>query len=395
MNPFSKTAMLFVTTATAALTSLVAWNHNWHFWPLPLLVPVAVILILRADRAENRTGGPVGIAELDAGFGLPPAQSDHREYPVANIPVPSGAPDYDFLFSATVRWRLLTSGNQSRRPVNAHANPAALAINTILARARQATAAELPGESALAQHRLGTVLGVVEPDPTGQVEAWATNIVLTLSDDDLQRQRKIADLRKDEAIWEHEREYERSRRTYLSEDVLRTTGSAVVWLLAKKDDAIERTVELIGPLAQLTAAANDREVPDLFRHLVGQAVMLADRNTSDSDGFTTGLSSETGLDGQTFGSSLPQPGASVTEWVNGLIDELGLKPGTTTYGYFTRRVADLFTKMEQHDAAQEVRIQFGVTELDDTEPTDSGDVIPNADAQFSSFDTPPGIDDYE
>jgi hypothetical protein len=57
------------------------------------------------------------------------------------------------------------------------------------------------------------------------------------------------------AIWEHQRKYEQNKRAYLGRDVLKDPGSAVVWWLARNDDHVEKTVQAIGLLAQLSSAA--------------------------------------------------------------------------------------------------------------------------------------------
>lgn len=75
-------------------------------------------------------------------------------------------------------------------------------------------------------------------------------------------------MRKDKEVWAREREHEVDKRAYLSNDVLRTTGSAIVWWLARNDTDIAGTVDLIGALARLAAAAKDQDVPELFAHLV-------------------------------------------------------------------------------------------------------------------------------
>jgi hypothetical protein len=69
-------------------------------------------------------------------------------------------------------------------------------------------------------------------------------------------------------VWEHQRKYEQSKRQYLSEDVLKDTGSAVVWWLAKNDEHVDKTVADLGLLAQLTSAANDTDVPERLRDLM-------------------------------------------------------------------------------------------------------------------------------
>lgn len=177
------------------------------------------------------------------------------------VALDSAVPDYDFLFSATVFWRTMPRIGLPRQ----HANPAALAVQSILARAREVTVQELPYRHAMAQVRLTSALGTILGDGSGSVEAWAAEVQLTLGEDDLARLRRLSDVRKDHDIWEHERHHERDRRAYLADDVLKNTGSAVVWWLAHKkgDLDIRDAVDLIGALRQLSAAANNTEVPEL------------------------------------------------------------------------------------------------------------------------------------
>jgi hypothetical protein len=133
---------------------------------------------------------------------------------------------------------------------------------------------------------LAAALGTMLPDATGQVVVWADNIVLSIPDDDAQRLHKLSALRKHEQIWEHERGFERNVRGYLSNEVLDSTGSAVVWWLARHTDDVEEAVRLIGPLAQLTAAANNTTVHELFQHLV------ATRDDDPTPALTSGPNTE-------------------------------------------------------------------------------------------------------
>ena len=126
-----------------------------------------------------------------------------------------------------------------------------------------------PGEIGVVQHRLASELGAVRPLAPGGVEAWADNVQLTLSEADQERLRKLSDLRKDDDLGERELNHERRKRDYLRDEVFTSTGSAVTWRLAQKDNDVEGTVNCIGALAQLSAAANDPEVvPGLFHHLL-------------------------------------------------------------------------------------------------------------------------------
>ncbi|NEA41184.1 hypothetical protein G3I42_18310 [Streptomyces sp. SID11385] len=110
----------------------------------------------------------------------------------------------------------------------------------------------------------------MRPDRSGHVRAMAEDIRLTLRPHDQERLERLAELRKRKAVWEHERTHEQSRRAYLGDDVLKDTGSAVVWWLARNDGRIDKTVQDLGLLAQLTSAANDTEVPERLRALLAQ-----------------------------------------------------------------------------------------------------------------------------
>ncbi|MPY59203.1 hypothetical protein [Streptomyces spongiae] len=215
-----------------------------------------------AARARRRDPFPPGTL-ID--HPAPPVV-ERRELHITRVPLPSKVPDYDFLFSARVRWCPVdpTAGDQLT-------NPGALAVEAVLARARAITAAVEPFRSSLVQHELNGALGVMAPDREDHVQAMALDVVLTLSDADQERLDRLAAIRKDETVWEHQRRYEQNKREYLGSDVLTSTGSAVVWWLAKNDDHVEKTVKDIGLLARLSSAANNTEVSEPFRHLVPEA----------------------------------------------------------------------------------------------------------------------------
>lgn len=189
----------------------------------------------------------------------PPA---HVQYPVSAVPLPSTEVDYRFLFSATICWR-----QASPKAAVPHASPGDLAVHWILTRARELTVLERPEDYRVVQHRLAVALGTALAEPYGHVVAWAVDVSLTVSDEDARRLDRLAELRKHERMWEQERRMEVSMRRYLSEDVLKDTGSAVVWWLSRHTDQIEESASMINHLAQLTAAANIKEIPgpDLLR----------------------------------------------------------------------------------------------------------------------------------
>jgi hypothetical protein len=266
----------------------------WPFLTLVLLVipfQVRRSLLHRAQQDELLRQ----YAQSSAPPVAPPPELEQTPPPprfpsetVTDVPLPSAIPDYDFLFTATIFWR------ETPHPAGwRHANPAALAIAAIVARATEVTVQEPPYRYTMGQLRLNSTLGTVIGDGTGLVEAWATQIRLGVSDTDLVRLQKMAELRKDEVLWEEERERERNKRAYLANDVLKDPGSAVVWWLARADTNIDlsRTADIVAALARLCAVANNRELPEVLRAEASRDTPLADAiPEQNSSGTWDGLS---------------------------------------------------------------------------------------------------------
>jgi hypothetical protein len=251
-----------VTTIVVLVLSLVLSGPVW-LWAAIMIVANAVAVLASVQVLHRREQAQLR-ALMEQQRAQPqqeqesaePQQPTHVQYPVSVVPLPSAEKDYRLLFSATICWR-----QTSPTAGVPHASPADLAVNWILSRARELTVLEKPDDYRLVQHRLAVALGTALAEPYGQVVAWAVDVSLTVSDEDTRRLTRLAELRKHERMWEQERRMEVSMRRYLSEDVLKDTGSAVVWWLARHTDEIEESVQMIGALAQLTAAANSREVP--------------------------------------------------------------------------------------------------------------------------------------
>lgn len=248
----------FVVFAGIILAGLIAFAPlpPWVWAVIVAAVGAVALLVRSIGRGENAPR----VAETAY---APPPPVEHREQRVAEVALPSEEEDYDFLFSATVRWSPFgrTAGERD-------ANLAGLAIDSILERATAITRNRPPGRASLVQHELNGALGTMQPDAANRVLAMAESVTLTLSETDRQRLDKLAEIRKQKAVWEHERTYEQSRREYLGDDVLKDPGSAVVWWLARNDDRVEKVVQDLGILAQVSSAANNQDVPDCFRHLV-------------------------------------------------------------------------------------------------------------------------------
>ncbi|GAB1327795.1 hypothetical protein [Streptomyces sennicomposti] len=186
------------------------------------------------------------------------------------------------------------------------------------------------------------------------MSALAADVTLILAPADRERLTKLADLRKDEQIWEYERQHERNMRRYLGDDVLKTTGSAVVWWLARHENEIEKAVDMIGPLARISAAANDEEVPELFRHLLVPPMGARSEATVggplwDGDGPGVGMS-----DGEEEGR---EEEVGVSDRLL-LLLAAGLKPDMDEYTVLVHRVVRTLEGAGLVEAAEEIRRTF-------------------------------------
>ncbi|MFF9897155.1 hypothetical protein [Streptomyces longispororuber] len=262
MSSGQKTMTLFVTVILGLIFVILGLSASWPLWAWPTTGAILLVIAVVTHGVLSRGADePPGTAAFGPGPELFAAERPERR--VTHVALPSAAPDYDFSFSATVCWTELEAGEDAPE-----INAGALAVDAVLQRARALTELQPPTHSALVQHQLHGALGTMRTDPTGRVLAMAEDVSLTLPDVDRERLCKLADVRKDEDVWEHERNYERSKRTYLGDDVLKDTGSAVVWWLSRNDEEVEAAVDRIGLLARLSAAANNDTVAPPFAHLV-------------------------------------------------------------------------------------------------------------------------------
>lgn len=258
-----------VLATTVSLVFVVVMTIAGLEWWLgaAIFVPVIVSGLLLKQRFENKRLYVSPQPNYQAPPPPQPVQPAHT--PVQGLVLPSAQRDYRFLLDVTVLWR------PSGVPGVTHPRPDQLAIDAIRERATKFTERESAADSDLVAPRLATELSFPRPDLTGQLEVWAQSIALTIPADDRERLNKLAEVRKDEEVWEHKRAYERNVRAYLRDDVLSSTGSAVVWWLARDATRVQETVDLISTLAKLVAAAQDREVEPVFRTFVNS---LTDRS---------------------------------------------------------------------------------------------------------------------
>ncbi|WP_435614667.1 hypothetical protein [Streptomyces coelicoflavus] len=344
--------------APAVLGNLLHWSAwLWGFMSI-VTVSGSLLMVMTVLGGDRVTAGPHNPGEPEPPAA--PAEPPYQETRVIDAALPSAADGYDFLFSATVWWRPLpdhaTDGSDGAFP--------ALAASSIVSRAVPVVHQEEPDRASFARYLLEGELAVSLPDQSGRVTALAADVTLTLAHADRERLRKLKDLRKDEEIWEYERQRERNMRHYLGDDVLKSTGSAMVWWLARHEDEIERAVAMIGPLAQIAAAANDEEVPELFRHLLVPPVGARSEVTAGEPSWMGG-----GDQGRELFDFEEEVRAS--DRLHLLLVTLGLKPDMDEYTVFVHRVVRSLEATGLDEAAEEIRQTF-------LEPAEEGAEDPEA-----------------
>ncbi|WP_335932636.1 hypothetical protein [Streptomyces sp. PTD5-9] len=319
----------------------------WIWFLLPALVAGVLLLGTMLPSAPERAYAADSEPDDDTAP-LPPVEPPYLVAHVSSVPVESAKADYPFLFSAVVRWRAA-----SEYPSAAHGNPAALAVSVVLRRVRDIVAAEQPDRCGYLQHWLEGALGAPLSDDAGLITAYADDVRLTLSPTDQRRLDELEDLRKSEAAWAGRREHERDRRAYLGDDVLRSPGSAVVWWMARHEDEIERAVDMIAPLTCLSAAANDKEIPQKFRHLFSTPDEPV--REPSAGGFDH---PEPMGDGAPHGEPFGTPHTrreTFSDRVTAVVDELGLEQGEAQWTVFLRRLAGMCDAVGRKDAADRIR----------------------------------------
>ncbi|MCP2166777.1 hypothetical protein [Goodfellowiella coeruleoviolacea] len=276
----------------------------------------------------------------------PPAPVlDIHRLAISGTPMRSSTEGCFFRFSCDVLWQSATAvgvGHARTGPTN----PAAVAEHLIKQRAEAITSQSLLTDHEFVCSRLQAELSVVWSDPTNQVRAMAENVRLYVSPSELQIVKHHLDLRRKWADREDQRAWERSQRAYLTQDVLTSTASTMVWWLSRHPDQVEQTARLIGVFAQLSAAANGTEVEPMFQHLVPAGVDATGRPVYQLDQTE-----------QTWEDHLAAVAAEVFP---------GADP--TTQPLFGHHLARLLESAGREDMAALVRDHFGAPDLADGPP---------------------------
>jgi hypothetical protein len=210
--------------------------------------------------------------------------------------------------------------------------------------------------------QLAAALGTAEADLGTHVRAWATDIRLCVDDEDAGRIASLANLRKNALLWEHERGHEREMRRYLGDDVLTSTGSALVWWLARHTDRVEDAVALVGDLRHLSAVAQDRSAP----------TPPPDARRPES------ATEETGAATSTVGDEAGEGHSDAAGWANDLFE-----PNDTNRLYFVHELARLLDEFGLRDQGGRVREATGVV---DPDPDLDPDVTVDVDVMAPSSD---------
>ncbi|MGW9077156.1 hypothetical protein [Streptomyces kronopolitis] len=333
MTTGCKTTTVFLTILCALLLTILGLMQEWPTWAWAALAVLLFGVPAAAFRIAAARRGSVPVDYEERLTAMPIERSEHR---VRCVALPSQWADYDFLFSATVRWYPLEAHGDG--PV---VSPVGLAVETVLDRARAITEQREPGRASLVQHELSGALSRMRPDRAGHLQVMAENVTLTLREHDQERLDKLSEVRKDKAVWEHQRKYEQSKREYLGEDVLKDTGSAVIWWLAKNDEHVEKAVADLGLLAQLTSAANDTDVPDRLRELLPQA-----------------------RDERPELNAVDAPPASfereptAADHFEGFLAGMGFTEGDVRRGMLTKQIADIIKTQDRNETAEELLRRF-------------------------------------
>lgn len=374
MNSSDKSMLGAAVFLCAGVPVICGFVFGWPLWllfavPLPV-IPGVVYRRIRARLVYERDLDIRMSAQRLAVQPPPPAPEPvrHQQTSVPVTALPSAQPDYRFVFSATVYWRFRPDVPQ---PV--HGNPAALAIEAIVAQAKDVTAAEEPLDHQQVRHRLDSLLGQPRLDRTGAVEASAAGVRLELEPADRERLEMFARTRKDAEVWDYQRHREQDKRRYLGEDVLRDTGSAVVWWLSRHENDVHTVVQDIPTLADLAEAANNQWTPPAQRSLP---------SGGDMSMFEVDFSG-----GYVPDEDVAAP-RSLSDVVEEMFDRAGLEAGSPERELFVDRVADGLRAAGKTAAAQELHATFSTL---DPEPLGDGPGVDSA--QPAAYAEPPGEPD--
>jgi hypothetical protein len=326
-----KTVLAYVVIIAVLLLGLIKLAY-WPIWAALLLAGLLAVIPLLTNvrrRPQSRPSVPAEPFQTVTAAPPPPVELEREQ--IANVRLPSGKPDYHFIFSGTICWRPTRTGADGQGMIKS-----AVAIDSVVQRARTIAANRDPVELSLVRPEMARALGALASDTAGHVYAMAESVELALPEDDQRLLDKLAAVRKQEDLWEHERRYEQSKREYLGEDVLKSPGSAVVWWLARNEGHLDTAVSNIGPIRELSNAANDVNG-------------ISEAPSASFNG------SGTPRDHQGQGS---MPPSAATDHLDALIRAMGIDDTDPDRTLFGHQVADLVAKRGHQSLADEMALRF-------------------------------------
>ncbi|GAA1071327.1 hypothetical protein [Nocardiopsis composta] len=256
------------------------------------LVLVALALLLAFVGLMTGLGRREG-GLFSGGAEPPPAVPGAvRAHQVSGVRLATAKEDYGCLFSAVVQARNLAGEDPPDE------GRMAAACESVLHRAEEYTRHRAPERVGVAVYGLAALLGrPVRLEQEG-IELCATGVEITLPEEDAQRLMRMAAVRKDREVREHEWGEARDRRRYFQDDVLASPASAVVWWLFANQGKVREADRMIGPLSRLSEISNGggagaprldaAEEPDRLLEIAGELVEKVgeERGEAEQDAFT-------------------------------------------------------------------------------------------------------------
>ncbi|GAB2490369.1 hypothetical protein [Nocardiopsis aegyptia] len=193
------------------------WTLLWA--PIVLLAVAAVLLRASAHaqaRARSRTSGTHGREQGSEPDGAadpvgPPGSAERPAVPagagrrIRPVALPSAVEDYDLVFAAVVHWRWNGHVDLSLR------NPVAPAVYAVVTRAAELVRGTEPGDHGPAEYDLAARLAVETAVTGAGIVVWAEEVELRLPEEDAERLRSLAGLRKDREVRDAVRAIEAER----------------------------------------------------------------------------------------------------------------------------------------------------------------------------------------
>ncbi|MFC4562820.1 hypothetical protein ACFO4E_13215 [Nocardiopsis mangrovi] len=360
MNEKNRTWIAVPTLCAAVVVAVMPFFYGWWtlLWaPLVLVVLGLSLVASGAFRRPEPVRPDVPVfEEALVPMAVPDPVHRHR---TGDVLLRSAWPDYTFVFSAII-CRL-----ERAEPVpGVHRNPDALAHDLVLQRAAAIAESLTPDLQWLAGSRLAAELGEPVVGGHGSIEVWAEGVSLTVPEEDARRLRSLADMRKEKAVWEHQRARERDRSAYYAEEVLASQGSAIAWCLQFDPAKVRETLDLADTLGELSALVNGPEALSEFsREARAGTAQAPGMPPWPAEGVDVA-----GTDGAVGGDAVRHASA--------LIDESVRRGGPEDRDPMTERLADVLRAHHQADTAQWIREKYEVFELPGRAAVDRAADIP-------------------